>query len=221
MNSIFKDKQQIKQVDIKYGLDVLLKRINTQLSDYADNKIYAPFTKDIFDVISSVIYAKNHDLEVIHLKGTAGIGKTALIESLLKDKALNQAKDTHWFYGDCDEFTEGKALPYEPFYQAFSQHIGQGSFYSGNESALAVIKGASTVLSVTPSDLSESLDSEKIQTHAMPFEVINEISDYLKEFIKEHRKINKGNNELGQTIIFVLDDIQWMDLETNETLQRF
>ena len=218
---IRKDKQT-NQDDIKYGLDVLLKRINTQLSDYADNKIFAPFTKTVFDVLSSIIYAKNHDLEVIHLKGTAGIGKTALIESLLNDKALNQAKDTYWYYGDCDEFTEGKALPYEPFYQAFSEHIGQGVFYSGNESALAVLKGASTVLSVTPlSDLSDSLDSEKIQTHAMPFEVINEISDYLKEFIKEHRKINKANNESGQTIIFVLDDIQWMDLETNETLQLF
>ena len=137
----------------------------------------------------------------------------------MRDDDFNAKHNLDWYYGDCDEFKEGDSVPYEPFHQAFSEHIGEGVFFSGNDTAIKVIQGASSLLSVTPvGDLSEHISSSSFETKALPSEVIREIIDYLRKTIIEAQKTNDNQNK---QIVFVLDDIHWIDLETRETFELF
>jgi len=215
----FNGRKPNEQSTNEHGLSHVLQTIQNQLSDYSTKKIYVPFSQKCIEIFKSLVTKQESDIDIIHLKGISGIGKTAFIESFMRDDDFNAKHNLDWYYGDCDEFKEGDSVPYEPFHQAFSEHIGEGVFFSGNDTAIKVIQGASSLLSVTPvGDLSEHISSSSFETKALPSEVIREIIDYLRKTIIEAQKTNDNQNK---QIVFVLDDIHWIDLETRETFELF
>lgn len=212
-------REQQEETSNGIGLDDVLQTIQNQLSDYSRSKTYVPFSQNCIDIFKSLITKKESDLDLLYLKGVSGIGKTAFIESFMRDNPFNSENNLNWYYGDCDEFTEGDSVPYEPFHQAFSDHIGEGVFFSGNDTALKVIQGASTLLSMTPvGDLSDHISESNFETKSLPSEVIREIIDYLRKTIHQNKKTKSNQNH---TILFVLDDIHWIDSETRETFELF
>lgn len=212
-------REQQEETSNGIGLDEVLQTIQNQLSDYSRSKTYVPFSQNCIDIFKSLITKKESDLDLLYLKGVSGIGKTAFIESFMRDNPFNSENNLNWYYGDCDEFTEGESVPYEPFHQAFSDHIGEGVFFSGNDTALKVIQGASTLLSMTPvGDLSDHISESNFETKSLPSEVIREIIDYLRKTIHQNKKTKSNQNH---TILFVLDDIHWIDSETRETFELF
>ena len=170
-------------------------------SDIYLNEVFDP-VKNIYEKIK--LGMKNDDLDIMILSAPMGIGKTA---SLLKARELFKKND-EWdtYYGDCDEIQDEGAVSFEPFLEAFGKELNISQFSNRGEqidslkdSAVA----AGSAVGVNTDILTDyQRDNQKTMT-----ETCIEIIDRLEE---------KGNK-----LVFILEDLHFIDPETYSFLKHF
>ena len=204
-------------------LETLQGIVKRQLMDYVPNKSYVPFNKIHEQEITQNLQSFKHKLSIAYIEGKSGIGKTSLIHSI-KNGA---DKNIKWFYGDCDEYPESKNIPYEPFYQAFCVNefkedfsVEDGVFYSGKGNSTEFLKQASPALALLPGI---NLSSEALINSVSSFEsdlseakvnhVISDLREGLRTYFEHITEDSK--------IVFILDDIHWIDDLSTDLLFDF
>ena len=167
-----------------------------------------PYIKSVMNpydsIYKSVEKNMSNDLNIMLIDGPMGIGKT---RSINEARAEHFTKKNGWrhFYGDCDEVQDENATSFEPFLQAFSELIGD-DWNSRTESTDKITKGLINIASDKagiPLELSDFNNSSE--------KTMNEIS---LEIIDKLTKINKK-------ILFVMEDVHWIDPETLTLLRHF
>lgn len=151
---------------------------------------------------------------VFHLHGELGMGKSRLIKEL-----MNSSNNEHVFYfGDCNEFIEGSAQLYEPFFNAYCQHSGfvgslpKGFFVDRSGLGKNLSKAVSMVGSASPIDVGAVLNIEDDGATRSLQEISSELIEQLITRFTEHKL---------QKQILIIDDCQWMDQGTEELLVAF
>lgn len=179
--------------------------INSLLTDQLNGKhvsFNAGYEAHLTEMISSFKGFRH-----LHLSASSGIGKTTLIKSVL---ASNKAEIIS-FYGDCDEIQEGTTVPYEPFYQAFSEHLGEGIFFNGSTAAVDLLQKAKPVLSLAGvGDIADQVaDQSNGFNGASTKEILRNILSHL----------SKATSDTGtRRVVLVIEDLQWIDEYTQQLL---
>ena len=204
-------------------LENLQGMIKRQLMDYVSNKFYVSFNQIHKQKIAKYLLSFEHKLSIAYLEGKSGIGKTSLMHSI-KNEADKKIK---WFYGDCDEYPESKNIPYEPFYQAFCVNefeedfsIENGVFYSGKGNSTEFLKQASPALALLPGI---NLSSEALINSVSSFESdLSEAKvDHIIRDIREGLRTHFEHITEDSKIVFILDDIHWIDDLSTDLLFDF
>ena len=196
-------------------LERFQKFISNQLSDYQDKPIVS-FTDGYVSKLEELVLNSVKHLNLIHLEGESGIGKTSLINSL--SASLEQQKNVYFYYSDCDQFTEGTQVPYEPFYQAFEEHFGIGSFYAGNTGAIDILKKANPVLAGISGVGSIVESITRNADDAFKGAKVSEVFSVIKSHFLDISARHSGEDI---RIVFVLEDVQWIDTQTSELFAKF
>lgn len=151
---------------------------------------------------------------VFHLHGELGMGKSRFIKEL-----MNSSKNEKvFYYGDCNEFIEGSAQLYEPFFNAYCQHSGfvgslpKGFFVDRSGIGKNLSKAVSMVGSASPIDVGAVLNIEGDGATRSLQEISSELIEQLITRFTEHNL---------QKQILIIDDCQWMDQGTEELLLAF
>ena len=163
------------------------------------NQQFVPFAEQFEQTFKKQIDSTK-GFQHIHLDGSPGIGKTSLLQAYLK---ANE-KEVLTFYGDCDENQEGNVVPYEPFYQAFSNQIGEGVFYSGARAAKDFLGKAQPLLNMAGvgDAVEQIIKNDDGFAGGAPREIAKKISSFL---IHELKSVGM------QRIVLVIDDLHWID----------
>jgi hypothetical protein len=179
--------------------------IDLLLTDQANNK-HVGFNHDHESYLRELI-TDFKGFRHLHLSGSSGIGKTTLIKAVLEDKKEEMGA----FYGDCHEPQEGSIIPYEPFFQAFSEHLGEGVFYNGSSAAADLIYKAKPLLNLAGvGELTEQLNKNLTGfTGASVKEIVKAIIEFL----------NNSHLKSKKRIVIVIEDIHWIDKHTKELLK--
>lgn len=137
--------------------------------------------------------------------GPTGIGKTRLVKEIEKQLVSND-QDWRVFMGDCDELQEEGHLAFEPFVEAF------GNFLNIDE----VVDRAEMIDSLGQSAISSVSDFAPVSVEFKPVEENNQrsLEDFAMHLVEKLEK-TKAN------ILFILDDVQWMDEDSKKLLQTF
>jgi hypothetical protein len=140
-----------------------------------------------------------------YIIGPTGIGKTRLIKELKKQLA-SKTEDWRVFIGDCDELQEEGHLAFEPFVEAFGKLLNIDEVSDRSEIIDALGQSA----------LSAVADVGPIAINLKPVEENNQRSlvDFSMQLV-DHLEKTKGN------ILFILDDVQWMDDDSKKLLLTF
>ena len=212
ITSVFKSNKSETSNAIPGKIGDFEKVLNATLA-YEENSIRVNFKEDVKTVLLRAVentpQKESNKIDVLYIKGPRGIGKSTLLERELSVKY----KDTY-FYGDCDEFQDGNTVPYEPFVEAFGKVVGDGVFLSGDRSAKMVIEKLKPGIQETPlGNLALSI----INTSSFSGASTKEICKVFQIFIT--KKIDALNP--AKPLIFVLEDIHWMDENTCDLLLEF
>ncbi len=158
------------------------------------------------------------------LRGHYGSGKTRLLNELVLELSDSSPDDIVWFQGDCNSTTD-TAQQYEPFYEAFSLKgnllesskerfkplVAEGFFADRTRISKAFNEVMSRAGSVAPVDLTQmlSIDDDSARTHD---EIANELLDII---------LNRYLSSKPKMIVFVIDDIHFIDTSSLELLKTF
>jgi len=205
-----KKSKQTKE-SMSYALEEFQKFLNKQTSDYSKKKTVC--FNDAYEDKFKGLVLNDSPVNFLHLSGDEGIGKTMLIEKFKDDADSN----VHVFYGDCDQDPGGSPIPYEPFQQAFNTELGAGRFDSGDIGAVEVLGKLRTVAGHTAAGglvnaITGSIDSNF--KGARVNEIMNVLNAYFNELVKKEK-------DPQLKIVFVLEDIQWLDDKTEELFKEF
>ena len=151
---------------------------------------------------------------VFHLHGELGMGKSRLIKELMQ----GAKRENVFYFGDCNEFIEGSAQLYEPFFNAYCQHSGfvgslpKGFFVDRSGLGKNLSKAVSMVGSAAPIDVGAVLNIEDDGASRSLQEISSELIEQLISRINDHGLEKQ---------ILIIDDCQWMDQGTEELLVSF
>lgn len=166
------------------------------------NSLICPKTI-IFEKIIEEQESKN--LKIFIATGSSGLGKT---RAILESKILFDQSNWEWYYGDCDEYSNDKTPSFEPFLQAFKSLLLIDEFSDRRERLGENINSTIELgYSLLPADPSKLLHPKERTRVDKMTETCLEILDLL----------NKKNKK----ILFILEDLQWIDTETYELLKLF
>ncbi len=158
----------------------------------------------------TMIYQKIKDsmdddsLNVMILSAPMGIGKTVS----LKQAADRFIKNPDWdyYYGDCDEVQDEGAISFEPFLEAFGKLLKIDKFSNRGDN-VEQMKDSTVALAGTVGVNTDIVtDFERDQQKSMT-ETCIEIIDKLEDVDKK--------------MVFVLEDLHWVDPETYSFLKHF
>lgn len=165
---------------------------------YIDNII--DVKKNIFDVINE---NKSNSLNIYIISAYQGIGKTTALK-----KAKEYFLEENWevFYGDCDEIQTDDKLSFEPFLEAFRLLIKSEEF----------IDRSSKIDNLSKAFVNTFLDNT---IHINPIKdfVVNSEANINNICFEIAEKLKSINSK----ILFVLEDIHWIDSETISFLKHF
>jgi hypothetical protein len=157
----------------------------------------------------------NEDTQnMLVLQGEHGIGKSRFIREMV----LNTDAKWVFYLGDCNEFPEGNAQLYEPFFNAFCQHEGQagnlpkGFFVDRSGLSRNISKVVKLAGSAAPVDIGSVLSVEEDGSNRSVQEISSELLDILIQ--------RRNESDLSRQIL-IIDDCQWMDQGTQELLSAF
>ena len=158
----------------------------------------------------TMIYQKIKDsmddnsLNIMILSAPMGIGKTVS----LKQAADRFIKNPDWdyYYGDCDEVQDEGAISFEPFLEAFGKLLKIDKFSNRGDN-IEQMKDSTVALAGTVGVNTDIVtDFERDQQKSMT-ETCIEIIDKLEDVDKK--------------MVFVLEDLHWVDPETYSFLKHF
>lgn len=145
------------------------------------------------------------------ISASRGSGKTRLIQELRTELSKRYSEDVICFFGDCDEFQDGNSIPYEPFVQALGSVMGVGRFKDeGRYSKVIgrnIVKSGLLKMAGPLTDLLGFIgpDEHGENKGANVNEITSDILKLFEEQLNQNPKLK---------IIFILDDVQWMDATT-------
>ncbi|MBG79770.1 MAG: hypothetical protein CMJ39_03545 [Phycisphaerae bacterium] len=170
--------------------------------------------------------ASDDAIEIAWLEGDRGCGKTRIAKELAERitqevASRNLADETIILFGDCNEPGDPEAdVPYEPLRQAFSQLMGVERFGNPAENARKMQEGLSKVASnasVAGSAISVALDlagsDDESFTSANEGMIADEMTEILGNTVKPD-----GEHPGGKRVVLIIDDIQWIDDDSNNLL---
>jgi len=158
---------------------------------------------DIYETIQRLNSDK--ELNVMLISGHAGIGKTLSINTA-KKYFINAGWD--WYYGDCDEVQKDMSPSFEPFLEAFKGLLAIEEFSDRGEHLDSVIGSAVEIgATLLPADPSGFIKSYNRTSAEKMTETCIQIIDNLEK---------KGKN-----LVFVMEDLQWIDSESYELFKLF
>ena len=144
---------------------------------------------------------KSDKLKIMLIEAPMGIGKTRSLKESLK---IFKENDWKVYYGDCNE-TLDNGVQFEPFREAFSPLIGENlksrSEYldktmGGFINKAAAAAGISEVVSDAPSNDNQTMNE-------ISLEIVDKLTD------------------IGKKVLFVMEDVHWIDPETLTLLKHF
>ncbi|NOZ24370.1 MAG: AAA family ATPase [Planctomycetes bacterium] len=160
-------------------------------------------------------------LQVIYIEAPQGCGKTRTAKEIadeIKRRYEEAGRQTIILFGDCDEFAgEGNAIPYEPFAQAMGDFLGVGRFDDPTQKAEKIKSGLTkmglnvALSSVGLNAIGSLLDTQEEAT-ADKKTTANEMA-----YVVTQGLINLSNSA---RVVFIIDDIHWMDPVTFEMFQK-
>ena len=160
-------------------------------------------------------------LQVIYIQAPAGCGKTRTAKEIadeIKRQNKEQGKETLLLMGDCDEFAgEGNAVPYEPFAQAMGDLLGVGRFDDPGQKAEKIKSG------LTKIGLNVALSSVGLNAIGSLLETAEHMAAESKTTANEMAYVvtqSLINLSRGSQVVFILDDIHWMDPVTFEMFEK-
>ena len=162
------------------------------------NSVMNP-AKTIYQAVENKM---SNNLNIMLVEAPMGIGKT---RSLQESEEYFEKNNWEVYYGDCDEIQDENAVSFEPFLQAFSRLIGE-NWNSRSESTDKITKGIINIATDKVGIPLEIADLNNSSTKTM-----NEIS---LEIIEKLTNIDKK-------VLFVMEDIHWIDPETLTLLKHF
>jgi len=137
------------------------------------------------------------------LRGYRGIGKTTYFKDFFLPQFQN-AELGYCFYCDCDQFTPENGISYEPFVEAFGVFLG----ISAIEDSSAKIGNISSSL---PFSLIDERLGDALKTSGKTVEKTGE--DFIIDLLNKLAAQTKGS------IILIMEDIQWIDSESQRLLR--
>ena len=159
---------------------------------------------------NTMIYQKIKDsmdddsLNVMILSAPMGIGKTVS----LKQAANRFIENPEWdyYYGDCDEVQDEGAISFEPFLEAFGKLLQIDKFSNRGDNIESMKDSTVAAAGIVGVNTDIVTDFERDQQKSMT-ETCIEIVDKLENVDKK--------------MVFVLEDLHWIDPETYSFLKHF
>lgn len=159
---------------------------------------------------NTMIYEKiknsmdDDSLNVMILSAPMGVGKTVSLKQA--EKKFIKNPDWDYYYGDCDEVQDEGAVSFEPFLEAFGDLLKIVEFSNRGDS-VEQMKDSTIALAGTVGVNTDIVtDFERDQQKSMT-ETCIEIVDKLENVDKK--------------MVFVLEDLHWIDPETYSFLKHF
>tara|TARA_B110000977_G_scaffold184578_1_gene248494 strand:- start:1679 stop:6565 length:4887 start_codon:yes stop_codon:yes gene_type:complete len=167
-----------------------------------------------FEFVESVINTKakifqkikddcEGDLNIHLINAPSGIGKT---RSLIQSKKYFIEEGWEWFYADCDEVQADNLIAFEPFTEAFSGLLNQEKLIDRSEK---IDKITSDIVNTA---IDSSIRINPLTNYKSNSE--NTINNICLEITERLDKLD-GN------IVFVMEDLHWIDSETLSFLKHF
>jgi tetratricopeptide (TPR) repeat protein len=183
-----------------------------------------PWKDDFEKVQKWVTEDDDSQIEVVLIDAPTGCGKTRTAKEIAKRIAEHYREKNFTatiLFGDCDEFSqESDVVPYEPFAQALGELLGVGRFSNPAEKADRLKNGLvgvglKTAMGATGLGALETLldagdEGQVVKTNT------KEMAHVVAEALTDLSKEKDGRN--GK-VVFIIDDVQWMDNETLELLK--
>lgn len=163
-------------------------------------------------------------IEIVFIEADIGCGKTRTAKEIagqIRKEYEKKGFRATILFGDCDEFSQdADVVPYEPFAQALGDLLGVGRFANPTEKADKlknglVGMGLKTVISATGMGaLGTLLDAgdEGLVSKTN----VKEMATVVAEALTDLSKTKDGKK--GK-VVFIIDDVQWMDNETFELIK--
>lgn len=151
-------------------------------------------------------------LKILTITGEHGSGKSHLIYELRQKLANNGP--ICFIYGLCNNESANK-VPYQPFMDAFSKFMGAGRFKAQDRLAGKLSKAIEHVPIGFLPEIASFFASEpgKVKNPTAD-ELVPELVSVLKKTIKISADVDV------EQVVIVLDDIQWIDDQSAELLQK-
>ena len=158
--------------------------------------------KLIYEAIENKM--SDDDLDIMLINAPMGMGKT---RSLFEAREHHFTEENGWkvYYGDCDEIQDETAISFEPFLEAFSDILGE-TWNSRSETTDKLTKGLMDAASDRvgiPLGISEYSSSSKKTMNEISLEIMDKLTSTNKK------------------VLFVMEDIHWIDPETLTLLKHF
>ena len=159
---------------------------------------------------TTMIYEKIKDsmdddsLNVMILSAPMGIGKTVSLKQA-EDK-FEKNPEWDYYYGDCDEVQDEGAISFEPFLEAFGKLLKIDKFSNRGDSVEQMKDSTMALAGTVGVNTDIVTDFHRDQQKSMT-ETCIEIIDKLEDVDKK--------------MVFVLEDLHWIDPETYSFLKHF
>ena len=191
--------KRIQKINIKK------EQVSTE-QNLIENDIYIDKVLDPHKMIYEKIKLSMDDdsLNVMILSAPMGIGKTVSLKKGLKLFKVDDYWDT--YYGDCDEIQDEGAISFEPFLEAFGDLLKIEKFSNRGDNIESMKDTTVGIAGVVGVNTDIVTDFERDKQKSMT-ETCIEIIDKLEN-------VNKK-------MVFVLEDLHWIDPETYSFLKHF
>jgi len=143
-------------------------------------------------------------LNIMILVAPMGIGKTVSLERAKKLFETN--KDWDYYYGDCDEIQDEGAISFEPFLEAFGKLLNIDKFSNRGDNIESMKDSTVAAAGLLGVNTDIVTDFERDQQKSMTETCI--------EIVEKLENVDKK-------MVFVLEDLHWIDPETYSFLKHF
>ena len=162
-------------------------------------------------------------VEVVSVRSQAGAGKTRFAQELGRRIAQSfegKGEECTVLFGDCDnpDDPDSGAVPYEPFAQAMGDFLGVRRFDDPIRNARALQNG------LAEKGLQTVMDAAGLGALGSLLDVSDESESEIRKTTQAEmaQTIASALSSLSQQgrIVFILDDVQWIDPDTHELLEK-
>ena len=185
-----------------HNADLLASRATSDSSSLETGEFVGSVVPNIDEMLGRI---QSDAFKTGFIRGPKGIGKTRLVQEI---QLRLKESDASWslFFGDCDEIQEEGHLAFEPFVEAFGDFLSitevgdrTAQFDSIGQSVFSAVAEAAPI----------PLGFEGVEEN-----VTQSLEDFALYLIDRLEKIQ------GKSLL-ILDDAQWMDVDTQQLLEKF